>query len=77
MDLEKRPDSPEKLHKAHDRHEDDDHLSINDDTLEHRDDSTETQYVCPMHLDVVEGEPGRCPICGMFLEEQENEGGGK
>jgi Cu(I)/Ag(I) efflux system membrane fusion protein/cobalt-zinc-cadmium efflux system membrane fusion protein len=77
MDLEKRPDSPERLHKAHDRHEDDDHLSINDDTLEHRDDSTETRYVCPMHLDVVEGEPGRCPICGMFLEEQENEGGGK
>jgi Ni,Fe-hydrogenase III large subunit len=28
---------------------------------------TQTQYVCPMHPEVVRGEPGSCPICGMDL----------
>ncbi|QSX35359.1 efflux RND transporter periplasmic adaptor subunit [Shewanella avicenniae] len=27
-------------------------------------------YSCPMHPEVVSHEPGRCPICGMFLVEQ-------
>ena len=27
------------------------------------------QYTCPMHPEVVSDEPGRCPECGMFLEE--------
>jgi len=27
-----------------------------------------TQYVCPMHPEVVASEPGACPICGMALE---------
>jgi Cu+-exporting ATPase len=27
-----------------------------------------TQYVCPMHPEIVRGEPGACPICGMALE---------
>jgi Cu+-exporting ATPase len=27
-----------------------------------------TQYVCPMHPEVVRDEPGTCPICGMALE---------
>jgi hypothetical protein len=27
-------------------------------------------YVCPMHPDVVEAEPGRCPKCGMGLVER-------
>jgi rubrerythrin len=27
------------------------------------------QYMCPMHPEVVADEPGRCPVCGMFLEE--------
>lgn len=26
-----------------------------------------SQYVCPMHPDVVNSEPGTCPICGMAL----------
>jgi len=26
-----------------------------------------TGYICPMHPDVVEGEPGKCPRCGMDL----------
>jgi FtsP/CotA-like multicopper oxidase with cupredoxin domain len=27
-------------------------------------------YACPMHLEVVQQEPGRCPICGMALVAQ-------
>ena len=27
-----------------------------------------TEYVCPMHPEVVRPEPGACPICGMALE---------
>ncbi|WP_066833996.1 heavy metal-binding domain-containing protein [Rufibacter ruber] len=26
-------------------------------------------YTCPMHPEVVSDEPGKCPKCGMFLEE--------
>jgi Ni,Fe-hydrogenase III large subunit len=32
---------------------------------------THTEYVCPMHPEVVRGEPGTCPICGMDLVAQE------
>ncbi len=28
-------------------------------------------YVCPMHPEIVRGEPGACPICGMALEPRE------
>lgn len=27
-----------------------------------------TEYVCPMHPEIVRSEPGSCPICGMALE---------
>jgi Cu+-exporting ATPase len=27
-----------------------------------------TEYVCPMHPDIVRSEPGACPLCGMALE---------
>lgn len=30
-----------------------------------------TQYVCPMHPEIVRGEPGTCPICGMDLVARE------
>lgn len=31
----------------------------------------ETEYVCPMHSQIVKDEPGTCPICGMDLVERE------
>jgi Cu+-exporting ATPase len=41
--------------------------------------ATKTEYVCPMHPEIVRDGPGSCPICGMALEprmvtaiEQEN-----
>jgi P-type Cu+ transporter len=30
--------------------------------------SPKTEYVCPMHPEIVRPEPGSCPICGMALE---------
>jgi Cu+-exporting ATPase len=30
--------------------------------------SNRTEYVCPMHPEIVRNEPGNCPICGMALE---------
>ena len=32
-----------------------------------------TQYVCPMHPQIVRDEPGTCPICGMDLVEKRGE----
>ncbi len=29
---------------------------------------TSTEYVCPMHPEIVRDDPGACPICGMALE---------
>ncbi len=29
--------------------------------------SSSTQYTCPMHPEIVKGEPGSCPLCGMDL----------
>jgi len=28
------------------------------------------QYTCPMHPDVVQNAPGKCPKCGMNLVEK-------
>ena len=35
---------------------------------------TRTEYVCPMHPEIVRDEPGSCPICGMFLVPRESAG---
>ncbi len=29
------------------------------------------QYTCPMHPEIIQGEPGSCPKCGMFLVPKE------
>ncbi len=45
-----------------------------DDTaLEHAKKHLDTQYVCPMHPEIVSDEPGSCSICGMFLVEKDKE----
>jgi Ni,Fe-hydrogenase III large subunit len=33
-------------------------------------------YTCPMHPEIAQDEPGRCPICGMDLVPREGVGGG-
>lgn len=30
--------------------------------------ATGSEYICPMHPEIVRNEPGNCPICGMALE---------
>ncbi len=35
---------------------------------------TETRYTCPMHPEVVQDRPGKCPICGMDLVLREEAG---
>lgn len=32
------------------------------------DEGKETVYICPMHPEVRQSEPGTCPECGMELE---------
>jgi Cu+-exporting ATPase len=34
----------------------------------HAESAEKTEYVCPMHLQIVRDAPGTCPICGMALE---------
>ncbi|UOR05209.1 efflux RND transporter periplasmic adaptor subunit [Hymenobacter aerilatus] len=34
---------------------------------EHAHATAEEYYTCPMHPEVVQDEPGKCPVCGMFL----------
>jgi hypothetical protein len=29
------------------------------------------EWVCPMHPQVKQSEPGKCPICGMYLERSD------
>lgn len=41
--------------------------------LEHAKKHLDPNYVCPMHPQIVRGEPGTCPICGMDLVEVEVE----
>ena len=30
----------------------------------------QVQYTCPMHPEVLQDEPGKCPVCGMQLVEK-------
>ena len=40
---------------------------VGETALEHAQRHRDPTYVCPMHPNVVRGEPGSCPICGMDL----------
>ena len=45
---------------------------VKDDSLiEHAVRHDDPNYVCPMHPQIVKGEPGNCPICGMNLVKKE------
>ena len=41
--------------------------------IEHAGKHLDPKYVCPMHPNIIEDEPGNCPICGMELVEKEQE----
>jgi len=41
--------------------------------LDHAQKHTDPTYVCPMHPNIVKGEPGSCPLCGMELVLKEAE----
>jgi len=41
--------------------------------IEHAGKHLDPKYVCPMHPNIVQDEPGNCPICGMDLVEKEQE----
>lgn len=47
--------------------------NIGSDKLENHEHSSEqtTYYTCPMHPNIVEDNPGDCPICGMDLIEED------
>jgi len=37
-------------------------------------DAANITYTCPMHPDVQQDKPGKCPKCGMFLQAKAPEG---
>ncbi len=43
----------------------------NDSVAKHSKRHADPTYVCPMHPQIVKGEPGSCPICGMDLVKKE------
>jgi len=46
-------------------------LQVTSEKQMHDHENTGTYYTCPMHPNIVEEEPGDCPICGMDLIEKE------
>ena len=42
-------------------------MAADDTAVEHALKHADANYVCPMHPQIVRGEPGNCPICGMDL----------
>ena len=45
--------------------------SIKEKSHTHQDGAKNTYYTCSMHPQVIEKEPGTCPICGMDLVKKE------
>lgn len=75
MDLEKREGTPEEFERLRGEHKIHDHGPTDQGTRAHLGEGGEIVYACPMHPQITAREPGRCPICEMFLEEQQQEGG--
>ncbi|MCP1727555.1 Cu(I)/Ag(I) efflux system membrane fusion protein [Natronospira proteinivora] len=63
MDLVSDDDEDNGDHDHHDHDHDHDH--------EHEDGNGDGVWTCPMHPQIEEDEPGRCPICGMDLVQRE------
>jgi Cu+-exporting ATPase len=66
MDLEERAGSPAELKQLYEEHVQRHEHGDEDATP---DAAQADHYTCPMHPEIVSDEPGRCPICGMFLEQ--------
>lgn len=64
MDLEVRAGSSEELAKLYAEHT---HAHEHGDTMSEV--TGAEPYTCPMHPSIVSEQPGRCPVCGMFLEK--------
>ena len=75
MDLEKRAGSAAELRGIHAGHQAG-AASMGPDSHVHEDGAKAAEYVCPMHPEITSSQRGRCRICGMFLEEQKQEGSG-
>lgn len=41
---------------------------------EHKEETKDVLYTCPMHPEIVRNKPGNCPICGMALVEKKSDG---
>jgi len=50
-----------------------DGMAKKETALEHAEKHFDPTYVCPMHPNIIQTEPGNCPICGMDLVKQEAE----
>jgi len=62
MDLEERRGSPKELAQLYGEHGHGDEDAMPDG-------AQADYYTCPMHPEIMSLEPGRCSICGMFLEK--------
>ncbi len=73
MDLERVSATPENLARLHRHHAPADPLVPEKSSASEMKDGSEAApdaaYSCPMHPEVHSAEPGRCPVCGMFLEK--------
>jgi hypothetical protein len=66
MDLEEREAKPGELARLHEGHR-------HDREGETSRAAEGAKYFCPMHPEITSEEPGRCPVCGMFLESKSEE----
>jgi Cu(I)/Ag(I) efflux system membrane fusion protein/cobalt-zinc-cadmium efflux system membrane fusion protein len=66
MDLEEREATPGELARFHEGHR-------HDQEGETSHAAEGAKYFCPMHPEIASEDPGRCPVCGMFLERKSEE----
>jgi Cu(I)/Ag(I) efflux system membrane fusion protein len=45
-----------------------------DNHADHKTESVQEIYTCPMHPEIIRDKPGQCPICGMDLVKKETGG---